>query len=82
MTDWGTCPVVESVPDRLSGAWVFTGTRLPVSALFENLESGATVEEFIEWFEGADEWKVRAVLQHAADSLKAPVPVSRLENPV
>ena len=82
MTDWGTCPVVESVPDRLGGAWVFTGTRLPVSALFENLESGATVEEFIEWFEGADELKVRAVLQHAADSLKAPVPVSHLENPV
>lgn len=82
MTDWGTCSVVESVPDRLSGAWVFTGTRLPVSALFENLENGATVGEFIEWFEGADEWKVRAVLQHAADSLKAPVPVPSLESPV
>ena len=82
MTDWGMYPVVESVPDRLSGVWVFTGTRLPVSALFENLENGATVEEFIEWFEGAEEWKVRAVLQHAADSLKAPVPVSSLENPV
>lgn len=82
MTNWGTCPVVESVPDRLGGAWVFTGTRLPVSALFENLESGATVEEFLEWFEGAEAWKVRAVLQHADDSLKAPVPVSSLENPV
>ena len=57
MTDWGTCPVIESVPDRLSGAWVFTDTRLPVSALFENLESGATVEEFLEWFEGAEEWE-------------------------
>ena len=82
MTDWSKCPAVESVPDRLSGAWVFTGTRLPVSALFENLEAGATVEEFMEWFEGAEEWKVRAVLQYVADSLKAPVPVSSLENSV
>ena len=82
MTDWSKCPAVESVPDRLSGAWVFTGTRLPVSALFENLEAGATIEDFLEWFEGAEEWKVRAVLQYVADSLKAPVPVSSLENSV
>ena len=82
MANWETCPAIESVPDRLSGAWVFTGTRLPVSALFENLESGATVEEFLEWFEGAEEWKVRAVLRHAAESLKAPVPVSSIENSV
>lgn len=82
MTDWEACPAVERVPDRLSGAWVFTGTRLPVSALFENLESGATIEQFLEWFEGAEEWKVRAVLQHAADSLKAPVPLSSLEDTV
>ena len=82
MTDWSKCLAVESVPDRLSGAWVFTGTRLPVSSLFENLGSGATVQEFLEWFEGAEEWKVRTVLQHAADSLKAPVPTGSLENPV
>ncbi len=80
MTDWSTCPAVESVPGRVSGAWVFTGTRLPVYALFENLESGATVEEFMEWFKPVDEWKVRAVLQHVADSLRAPVPVSSLED--
>ena len=42
MTDWSKCPAVESVPGRVSGAWVFVGTRLPVSSLFENLESGAT----------------------------------------
>ena len=82
MTDWSKCPAVESVPDRLSGAWVFTGTRLPVSALFENLEAGATVEEFMEWFAPVDEWKVRAVLQYVADSVKAPVPVGSFENPV
>ena len=82
MTDWSKCPAVESVPGRVSGAWVFTGTRLPVSSLFENLESGATVEEYLEWFEGAEEWKVRAVLQHVADSLKAAVLVDSLENSV
>ena len=82
MADWSKCPAVESVPGRLSGAWVFTGTRLPVASLFENLESGATVEEFLEWFEGSEEWKVRAVLQHVADSLKAEMPAGALENPV
>ena len=82
MTDWSKCPAVESVPGRLSGAWVFTGTRLPVSSLFENLESGATVEEFLEWFEGVEEWKVKAVLNYVADSLKAAVPAGSLENPV
>ena len=80
MTDWSKCPAVESVPGRVSGVWVFTDTRLPVSALFENIESGATVEEFMEWYPPVDEWKVKAVLQHVADSLKAPVPVSSLED--
>ena len=55
MTDWSKCPVVESVPGRVSGAWVFKGTRLPVAALFENLEAGATIYDFIEWFDGAEE---------------------------
>ncbi len=71
MTDWSKCPVVESVPGRVSGAWVFKGTRLPVAALFENLESGATVEEFLEWFDGAEESAVKAVLGHVADDLRA-----------
>ena len=57
-----------------------TDTSLPVSALFENLESGATRERFMEWFKPVDEWKVRAVLQHVNDSLKPPVPVDSLEN--
>ena len=81
MTDWSKCPAVESVPGKVSGNWVFKDTRLPVYALFENLESGATVEEFMEWFEPVDEWKVRAVLQHVADSLRAPVPLSSIERP-
>jgi uncharacterized protein (DUF433 family) len=48
--DWSQCPAVESVPGKLHGAWVFRGTRMPVSAVFENLEAGATVEEVAEWF--------------------------------
>ena len=72
MTNWETCPAVGSVPGRLSGAWVFTGTRVPVSALLENLESGATIEQFLDWFQGVEEWKVRAVLEHAAKALRAP----------
>ena len=82
MIDWEKCPAVESVPGRLSGAWVFTETRLPVSALFENLEGGATIEEFMEWFQPVDEWKVKAVLQHVADSLKVAAPVGNLEDTV
>jgi uncharacterized protein (DUF433 family) len=55
MIDWTTCPTVERHPERLSGAWVFRGTRVPVSALFANLEGGATVDEFLEWFPGYHE---------------------------
>ena len=50
--DWKDCSAVESRPDKLSGAWVFQGTRVPVEALFENLLGGATLREFTEWFQG------------------------------
>ena len=82
MIDWSTCPGVESIPGKHSGDWLFTETRLPVYSLFENLESGATIEEFMEWFHPVDEWKVKAVLQHVADSLRTSAPVSSVENPV
>ena len=72
MTDWNMCPAVERRPGKLSGAWAFAGTRVPVSALFENLGSGATVEQFLDWFPEVEEWKVRAVLEHEAEALKAP----------
>ena len=62
--DWETCPAVERNPGKMSGAWVFTGTRVPLYALFENLASGATVDEFVEWFPGVDEKQVRAALEH------------------
>ena len=48
--DWSQCPAVESVPGRVSGAWVLRGTRTPVKVLFENLESGMSIEEVIEQF--------------------------------
>jgi uncharacterized protein (DUF433 family) len=69
--DWSQCPAVESVPGRLSGAWVFRDTRLPVSTVFENLEAGA-VDEITEWFDISKE-QVIEVLHFAARSLAAPV---------
>lgn len=72
MIDWSTCPAVERHPDRVSGAWVFRGTRVPVAALFENLEDGALVAQFVEWFPGVTLDQVRAVLEHAARSALAP----------
>ena len=69
MLDWKTCPAVERVPERVSGAWVFTGTRIPVRALFENLEEGATLDDFLKWFPGVTRDQVIAVLTHAERSL-------------
>jgi uncharacterized protein (DUF433 family) len=70
--DWSTCAAVERHPERVSGAWVFRGTRVPVAALFENLEDGALVSQFVEWFPGVTIDQVRAVLEHAARSALAP----------
>ncbi len=69
MTSWETCAAVERHPNKVSGAWVFRGTRVPVSALFENLKAGASIEEFLEWFPGVGRSKVTAVLEH---EVKAP----------
>ena len=73
--DWSQCPAVESVPGRLNGAWVFRDTRMPVSAIFENLEDGATVDEITEWYRVSKE-QVLAVLEFAARSVAAPVVAS------
>ena len=51
LLDWSQCPAVESVPGKVSGAWVFRNTRMPVSIVFENLEAGATIDEIVEWFD-------------------------------
>lgn len=79
MMDWSKCSAVESVPGKMNGAWVFTKTRVPVSALFGNLASGATVEEFLDWFEGVEEWQVNAVIEHVVMDLDAKV---KIANPV
>ena len=71
MIDWSSCEYVEQHQDRVSGVWVFAGTRVPVSALFENLEDGAQVDEFVEWFPGVSIEQVKGVLEHAARSAAA-----------
>lgn len=68
MPNWEHCSAVERHPDKLSGAWVFTGTRVPVSALFDNLNDGASVEQFLVWFPGVDRAKVEAVLDQTGVS--------------
>ena len=71
MIDWAQCSAVERTPAKGSGAWVFKNTRVPVRALFENLEDGARVEDFLEWFPGVTREQVTAVLRHAEESLAA-----------
>lgn len=68
MIDWSTCTAVEHDYARVSGAWVFRGTRVPVAALFENLEDDASVHQFVEWFPGVTLEQARAVLDHAGRS--------------
>jgi uncharacterized protein (DUF433 family) len=69
MFNWNDCSAVERSPDKVSGAWLFKGTRVPVKALFENLEDGARVDDFLEWFPGVTRKQVDAVLEHAQQSL-------------
>ena len=71
MIDWSTCAAVEQDPFRVSGVWVFRGTRVPVAALFENLEDAASVNDFVQWFPGVSVGQVRAVLEHVARSSMA-----------
>lgn len=71
MFDWSQCSAVERVPEKVSGAWVFKGSRVPVRALFENLEGGASLDDFLEWFPGITREQAVAVLRHAEDTLMA-----------
>jgi uncharacterized protein (DUF433 family) len=70
--DWSQCPAVESVPGKVSGAWLFRGTRMPVVTVFENLEAGASIEEIMEWFDLTRE-QITTVLEFAARSLETPI---------
>ncbi len=65
MLDWSHCLAVERSVAKMSGAWVFRGTRVPVKALFENLQDGATLDSFLEWFPGVERDQVLAVLELA-----------------
>ena len=69
--DWNRCDAVERTPEKVSGAWVFRGTRIPVTTLFENLEDGATVADFLNWFPGVTREQVVSVLEFAEASLVA-----------
>ena len=66
---WEHCPAVEHHADVFSGAWVFTGTRVPLHALFESLQGGATINEFVEWFPSVTLEQVRSVLEYEANLL-------------
>lgn len=63
MKEWEGLEAVERQPGKVSGAWIFRGTRMPVSSLFENLRDGATGDEFLEWFPGVKRTQVEAVLE-------------------
>jgi uncharacterized protein (DUF433 family) len=67
--DWSQCPAVESIPGKVSGAWVFKGTRLPVATVIENLED-LSIDEVVEQFDVTRE-QVTAVLEFVAESLRA-----------
>ena len=71
--DWSQCSAVESIPGKISGAWVLKDTRMPVSAIFENIEAGADIDNIMEWFDGLNREQLKAVIEFAARSLdKAP----------
>ena len=72
MLDWSQCEAVERTPNKLSGAWVFRGTRIPVASVFENLEDGMSIEEIIQMFDGLTAEHVKSVLDFAAHSLRIP----------
>jgi uncharacterized protein (DUF433 family) len=69
MRQWESLDAIEREPYKVSSAWVFRKTRVPVSALFENLRDGATVDDFLEWFPPVQRSQVEAVLNYELDML-------------
>jgi len=69
MLEWKNCLAVERDPQKVSGAWVFKNTRVPARALFENLETGASINDFLEWFPGVERKQIEMVLEFAEASL-------------
>lgn len=74
--DWSQCPAVESIPGKVSGAWVFKGTRTPVSIVFENLQDGLSIDELMEQYPLTRE-QIAAALEFAAHSLEEPPAMAR-----
>ena len=70
--DWSSCPGVERIPGKVSGAWLFKGTRLPVSVLFGNLAAGATLDEIVEWYGGVTKSDLEAVLDFVEETFTSP----------
>ncbi|MYB34247.1 MAG: DUF433 domain-containing protein [Gammaproteobacteria bacterium] len=70
MADWTKCKAVERNSRKISGDWAFTGTRVPVYTLFENLESSATVNEFLERYPEVNVWQVSSMLKHEVEYFK------------
>ena len=70
--DRSKCSAEESIPGKVSGAWVLKGTRMPVSAIFENIEDGANIDDMMEWFDGLEREQVKFVIHFAAFSLDKP----------
>lgn len=70
MTGWTSCNGVEHHPEKVSGCLVFSGTRVPVATLFDNLKDGASIDEFLEWFPGVERWQVESVLDHESRALR------------
>jgi uncharacterized protein (DUF433 family) len=75
--DWSQCPAVESIPGKVSGAWVLKGTRMPVATIFENIEAGASIDDIMTWFDGLEREQVKAVIEFAARSLDKPPEYAR-----
>ena len=73
--DWSQCSAVERIPGKVSGAWVVRGTRMPVSAIFENLEAGANIDDILQWFDGLNREQIKAIIDFAARSLETSAPV-------
>lgn len=61
---------IERIPGKVGGEWVFRDTRIPISALIENLKDGASIDQFLEWFPGVKREQVVAVLDHEMAALK------------
>jgi uncharacterized protein (DUF433 family) len=74
--DWSLCSALDRNAGKLGGKWCFRGTRLPVAALFEHLDHGSTIDEFLEWFPSVSQEQVHEVLAFAKSSLEQPTPVA------